>query len=232
MITIITGKPGAGKTLFMTYKALEMFLKGYDVYANWKLDFSGYVEKKKLNKEKLGKVYFWSEIPELLHIKGGQIFVDEAQGYFDSREWQEMPPSAKQKFSAHRHDVKKDKDGNIIPLDIWAGVQHTSNIDKRIRDLGQHFLEVKNLFRFIFMASYFELQDLKDDNLRRRAVKRKLFLFNKTKANCYNTHEAVNFIKYPEFPYYREYKKEHSNYNTGLLPKAENIPAYHKQQKK
>ena len=41
------------------------------------------------------------------------IFIDEAQGYFDSREWQEMPPSAKQKFSAHRHDIKKD-DNYII----------------------------------------------------------------------------------------------------------------------
>ncbi len=232
MITIITGKPGAGKTLFMTCKALEMFLKGYDVYANWKLDFSQYTEKKKLDKSKLGKVYFWSEIPELLSIKGGQIFIDEAQGYFDSREWQDMPPSAKQKFSAHRHDVKKDKDGNIIPLDIWAGVQHTSNIDKRIRDLGQHFAEVRNLFHFVFMISYFELQDLKDDNLKRRAVKRKIFLFNKLKANCYNTHEAVNFIKYPEFPYYRKYKKEYSNDNTGLIPQNENTPPYHKQQKK
>ena len=232
MITIITGKPGAGKTLFMTYKALEMFLNGYDVYANWKLDFSKYTEKKKLDKSKLGKVFFWSEIPELLSIKGGQIFIDEAQGYFDSREWQDMPPSAKQKFSAHRHDVKKDKDGNIIPLDIWAGVQHTSNIDKRIRDLGQHFAEVRNLFHFVFMISYFELQDLKDDNLKRRAVKRKIFLFNKLKANCYNTHEAVNFIKYPEFPYYRKYKKEYSNDNTGLIPQNENTPPYHKQQKK
>jgi hypothetical protein len=232
MITIITGKPGAGKTLFMTYKALEIFLKGYDVYANWKLDFSGYVEKKKLKKESLGNVYFWSEIPELLHIKGGQIFIDEAQGYFDSREWQDMPPSAKQKFSAHRHDVKKDKQGNIIPLDVWAGVQHMSNIDKRIRDLGQHFIEVKNLFHIIFMASYFELHDLKDDNLKRKAVKRKLFVFNKTKANCYNTHEAVNFIEYPEFPYYRTYKKEYSNDNTGLIPISDDIPAYHKQQKR
>ena len=232
MITIITGKPGAGKTLFMTYKALEIFLKGNDVYANWKLDFSAYVEKKKLDKNKLGKVYFWSEIPELLSIKGGQVFIDEAQGYFDSREWQNMPPSAKQKFSAHRHDVKKDKDGNIVPLNIWAGVQHTSNIDKRIRDLGQHFAEVRNVFKRIFMISYFELQDLKDDNIRRRAVKRRFFLFNKRKANCYNTHEAVNFIEYPEFPYYREYTKEHSNDNTGLLPISEETPQYHKQQKK
>jgi hypothetical protein len=232
MITIITGKPGAGKTLFMTYRALDMFLKGYDVYANWKLDFSRYVEKKKIKKEKLGKVYFWSEIPELLSIKGGQIFIDEAQGYFDSREWQDMPPSAKQKFSAHRHDVKKDEDGKIIPLDIWAGVQHTSNIDKRIRDLGQHFAEVRNIFRKIFMVSYFELQDLKDDNTRRRAVKRKFFLFRKLKANCYNTHEAVNFIEYPEFLYHREYKKEHSNDNTGLIPNSSDIPPYSKNRKK
>jgi hypothetical protein len=233
MITTITGKPGAGKTLYMTYKALDMFLKGYDVYANWKLDFSPYVEKKKkLDKDKLGKVYFWSEIPELLSIKGGQIFIDEAQGYFDSREWQNMPPSAKQKFSAHRHDVKIDKNGNTIPLDIWAGVQHTSNIDKRIRDLGQCFAEVRNIFRKVFMVSYFELHDLKDDNIRRQAVKRRFFLFNKLKANCYNTHEAVNFIEYPEFPYYREYKKEYSNDNTGLVPLTEDTPPYHKQQKK
>ncbi len=190
--------------------------------------FSKYVNKKKINKETLGKVYFWSEIPELLSIKGGQIFIDEAQGYFDSREWQDMPPSAKQKFSAHRHDVKKDKKGNVIPLDIWAGVQHTSNIDKRIRDLGQHFAEVRNVFRYIFMISYFELQDLKDDSLRRRAVKRKFFLFNKLKANCYNTHEAVNFIEYPEFPYHRKYENEFSNNNSGLVPNSNSTPPYFK----
>lgn len=231
MITIITGKPGAGKTLLMTYKALEMLKKGYDIYANWKLDFSDYVIKKNLDTKKLGKVYFWSEIPELLQIKGGQVFIDEAQGYFDSREWQEMPPSAKQKFSAHRHDVKKDKSGKDVPLDIWAGVQHTSNIDKRIRDLGQHFIEVKNIFRFIFMTSYFELQDLKDDNLKRRAIKRKFILFNKLKANCYNTHEAVNFIEYPEFLYFRKYPKILSNENFGLTPLYPNTIPYSKKKK-
>ncbi len=226
MITIITGKPGAGKTLYLTYKAFEMLSKGNDIYANWKLDFSNYIEKKKLDTTNFGNVYFWSEIPELLHIKGGQIFIDEAQGYFDSREWQEMPPSAKQKFSAHRHDVGKDKNGQIIPLDIWAGVQHTSNIDKRIRDLGQHFIEIRNIWKKIFMISYFELQDLKDDNTKRRAVKRRLFFFSKLKADCYNTHEAVNFIGYPEFPYYRDYKKRFSNENTGLIPNAPDIPPF------
>lgn len=232
MITIITGKPGAGKTLMMTYKALEMFLGGYDVYANWKLDFNEYVTKKKIEVSKLGKVYFWSEIPELLHIKGGQIFIDEAQGYFDSREWLEMPPSAKQKFSAHRHDVKQDKDGKIVPLDIWAGVQHAGNIDKRIRDLGQYFIEVRNIFRLVFMASYFELHDLKDDTVKRIANKRSFFLFNKLKANCYNTHEAVNFIEYPEFPYHRKYINEFSNENSGLIPNNASIPAYSKKKNK
>lgn len=232
MITIITGKPGAGKTLFMTYTALKMFLQGLDVYANWKLDFSEYVKKKKIKSEKLGKVFFWSEIPELLSIKGGQIFIDEAQGYFDSREWQEMPPSAKQKFSAHRHDVGKDNLGNIIPLDVWAGVQHMSNIDKRIRDLGQNFAEVRNLFKKVFMVSYFELHDLKDDTVKRKAIKRRLFFFSKLKADCYNTHEAVNFIEYPEFPYKREYLKEYCNDNTGLVPVSFEIPPYRKQQKR
>jgi len=231
MITIITGKPGAGKTLLMTYKAFEMIKKGQNVYANWKMDFSALIENKKIDREKLGNVYFWSEIPELLHIKGGQIFIDEAQGYFDSREWQEMPPSAKQKFSAHRHDVKKDINGQIIPLDIWAGVQHTSNIDKRIRDLGQNYIEIKNLFGLVFMTSWFELHDLKDDTLKRKAIKRKFFLFNKAKAECYNTHEAVNFIEYPEFPYHRQYEKDFSNDNSGLIPNSADIPPYSKKGK-
>lgn len=216
----------------MTYQALDMFLKGHDVYANWKLNFTPYIIRKKIDTKKLGRVYFWSEIPELLHIKGGQIFIDEAQGYFDSREWQDMPPSAKQKFSAHRHDVRKDKNGNIIPLDIYAGVQHTSNIDKRIRDLGQHFYEVKNIFSKVFMVSQFELHDLKDDKVRRRAVKRKFFMMNKLKANCYNTHEAVNFIEYPDFPYHREYPHKFSNENSGLIPDSPDIPPFNISERK
>jgi hypothetical protein len=191
------------------------------------------VEKKKIKKEKLGKVFFGRKFRNYYSIKGGQIFIDEAQGYFDSREWLEMPPSAKQKFSAHRHDVKKDDDGNIIPLDVWAGVQHMSNIDKRIRDLGQHFIEVKNLFRLFFMASYFELaRSERRQHQTPVAIKRKIFMFNKLKAECYNTHEAVNFIEYPEFPYFREYSKEYSNDNTGLIPMSDDIPPYHKQQKR
>lgn len=221
MITIITGKPGAGKTLFMTYTALDKFMNGYDVYANWKLDFTGYVKKKKIKPEKLGRVFFWSEIPELLTIKGGQIFIDEAQGYFDSREWQEMPPSAKQKFSAHRHDVKTDANGKIIPLDVWAGVQHMSNIDKRIRDLGQNYAEVRNILRRFFMVSFFELRDLKDDTTKRKAIKRRFFMLRKLKADCYNTHEAVNFIEYPPFPYHREYSNLLSNDNSGLILNSE-----------
>jgi len=78
------------------------------------------------------------------------------------------------------------------------------------------------------MVSYFELRDLKDDTLKRRAVKRKFFLFNKLKANCYNTHEAVNFIEYPEFPYHRKYNNEFSNNNSGLVPNSNSIPPYSK----
>ena len=81
------------------------------------------------------------------------------------------------------------------------------------------------------MVSYFELHDLKDDSLKRKAIKRQFFLFSKAKANCYNTHEAVNFIEYPEFPYHREYLKEYSNQNNGLVPNDPNIPLYSKTSK-
>ena len=81
------------------------------------------------------------------------------------------------------------------------------------------------------MTSYFELQDLKDDNMKRKAIKRRFFLFNKAKAECYNTHEAVNFIEYAEFLYHREYKNDYSNENLGLVPNTQDIPPYSKQKK-
>ena len=82
------------------------------------------------------------------------------------------------------------------------------------------------------MVSYFELQDLKDDNTKRRAMKRKIFLFNKLKANCYNTHESVNFIEYPDFPYYRKYNDRLTNHNSGLIPDTPDTPPFTKRKKK
>lgn len=231
MITIITGKPGAGKTLFMTYKALEMFLAGFDVYANFNLDFSEYIKAKKADTKKVGAVYYWSEVPELFPIKGGHIFVDEAQEYFDSRDWKDMAPSVRHKFATHRHDIRQTQEGKIIPLEIWAGVQHVSNIDKRIRDISQEFVEMKNVRKKIFMCSYYELKYLRDESVKRVALKRRFFLMNKLKANCFHTHAQIG-KDYEEFDYKREYECAFSNKNNGLVPKRPGIPPFSERKKK
>lgn len=220
MITIVTGTPGAGKTYFLTKLGLKYLLKGHDVYFNYFVDYEPYLKNKNVDFNKIGRVFYWDSIEELCQIKGGQVFIDEAQGYFDSREWQNLPPVMKQKFSVHRHEIKRDETGRIFPLDIWAGVQNVSNIDKWIRDRGQEFVEVRNLFGLLFVAQWFDLKELKDETIQRnrKALDRMYWLFSKKLAKCYDTHEAVNWIEYPEFLYYREYEKRLSNKNTGLIP--------------
>ncbi len=183
-------------------------------------------KKNPLNPATWGNIYFWSEIEELLHIKGGQIFVDEAQCYFDSHNWRNMPSSVKQKFATHRHDVKKKKDGTIIPLDIWMASQSLGAIDKRIRNNTQHFIQMNNLVDKIFMAGYYEPKDLQDENAGKIALKRKFFVFNDIKAKSYDTHAAVDFIPYPDLPYERKYNNKFSNKNTGLLPKTADTPPF------
>ncbi len=289
MITIITGKSGMGKTLFLTLNAIKLIEQGHDVYANFQLDFNNYIKSleekanpeealkvlrsEENNKKKIetprkrakrikkelklkiakqinrikklipfknktlkpdnwGNVYFWSEIEELLHIKGGQIFVDEAQCYFDSHNWREMPSSVKQKFATHRHDVKKKNDGTVIPLDIWMASQTLGAIDKRIRLNTQDFVQMNNLSNKLFMAGYYEPKDLQDDNSEKIPLKRRFFVYDEIRAKSYDTHAAVDFIPYPDLPYFREYENKFSNKNTGLLPKTSDTPPFYEWKKK
>lgn len=223
MITIITGKPGAGKSYYMTFKAWELIKQGHDIYANWHIDFHHLAKKLPPEKqEKMGRVFYWSEVAEIIHVKGGQIFIDEAHAFFDSREWQEMPPAARQKFSAHRHEVRINEDGKVVPTDIWAAVQSASNIDKRIRQLGQYYINMKHLGRLYFV-NYFELGQLMSDESSQppKSLYTRFHWFRKRVANCYDTHANVNYIPVDEFPFIRKYTERWSNKNSGLSPTGE-----------
>lgn len=221
MITTITGTPGSGKTLWMTYKALDLVMSGQDIYANWSIDFSKYFQSKGFTKDKLdtfGRVFYWSEIGELYPIEGGTLFIDEIAKYFDARNWAKMSEAIRQKFSGHRHDATI-VNGKVVPLDIFIGVQHLSHMDTRIASLGQEFLYIKNIKKILFQVQYYDLKELKNDVVKRRPLRRKFFWFDKAKADCYNNREK--FYDYPLWEFYRQYPEKFANRNSGLLKKGE-----------
>jgi len=123
MISIITGRPGSGKTYILAKKAKEFLKQGLQVYANFHLNYQG------------DNLHYFHEFTDLLSVKNGIIIIDEAQIYLNCRLWDRLDPQFQYKLQQHR------KHG----LDIWGAVQHINRIDVVMRELVAKYYEVKKL---------------------------------------------------------------------------------------
>lgn len=136
MINIITGKPGMGKTYALVKIALRALKNGRDVYSNFHIDFTSLNLK---SKNSLGKLYFWKDVSDLMSIRHGEILMDEAQIYLNSRKWSSLPPELMYKLQQHR------KQG----LNIWGAVQNIKRIDTVCRELVNSVFVVKRFGIFL-----------------------------------------------------------------------------------
>lgn len=126
MITLFTGLPGNGKTLFaLWYIAAKAKKENREVY---------YHNIKDLNGEKVGnwtefEPTKWQELP-----KGAIIVIDECQDVFPRKPNGAQMPDHYQALSVHRHSG----------FDIFLITQHPTLIDNFARRLvGQHFHSVR-----------------------------------------------------------------------------------------
>lgn len=170
MISIISGEPGAGKTSLMAHLLQELYRregekllrecreKIFELNEDWKKshrfnpfllpekppifsDFGveflvGY--KKKFEPYFINGYYFGMQndvMPTLLVPPKSKIFLTEAQRYFDSRRSKTFPTFVSAAFEMHRH----------YGLDIWIDVQRPMLIDKNVRELCKHFIEVQRM---------------------------------------------------------------------------------------
>lgn len=162
MITIIFGKPGAGKTSLMAHLIEDLYIKkGREllktcedlivienesrlyplplpqkppIFANFEVEFlAGY--QKKFSPYFFNPYYFGIENDEfpVQHIlPGGAYFIDEGQRYFNSRKSGSFPDHVSRAFEVHRH----------FKIDIYIGVQRPKLIDLNIRELTPRFWEI------------------------------------------------------------------------------------------
>lgn len=196
MITVITGKPGTGKSYTLTKIAKQHLIDGFDVFSNIKIDernlklkpkklyFNRFINltfKKNLPIIKpLGILYYWSRIEQFKDISQAIVIMDEAQTYFSSRRWQNMTTEDEIKFQQHR------KQG----IDIYAGVQNLNRCDKIIRELSAYVIELTRIGS-LFIAKRFLPEEI--DKAQRKALNFDFYFRNKTISEAYNTYELINF---------------------------------------
>lgn len=123
MITLITGLPGNGKSLF----ALHHVKKRSDA-EDRQVYYNG-IPELTLDWQQLDEAKDWHTLPA-----GSIIVIDEAQRIFPRRKLGAAVPEHVSQFETHRHNG----------FDVYVITQHPSLIDPHLRALvGQHFHVVR-----------------------------------------------------------------------------------------
>lgn len=139
-INLIGGLPRMGKTYAMAKIGYDALARGERVYSNFKLfvpeeiigDWANIQDREDPNKQ----VFYWANLDELEHFTNGTILMDEAQRYFNARQWAVLSPDVEMRLQQHGKDA----------LDIWATSQHHSRIDVSLRLLVFEYHIARKMF--------------------------------------------------------------------------------------
>jgi len=125
-ITVISGRPGAGKSLMLAQKLLNVLARNEAwekksgrlrfVYTNLRLHPA--IEEKYKRYLKT-----WTQPLQLINVEDADVFIDEIARYFDSSMWKETPLSVKAWLQQHR------KTG----IEIYGNAQDFSQVDISFR---------------------------------------------------------------------------------------------------
>lgn len=176
MINIFVGKPGTGKTYSLVRLAYKLIQSGRDIYSNFPIFF----DKLKLS-PKAGKIYFWKTVDDLMLLKNGEILMDEAQIWLNSRKWQDLPPELMYKLQQHR------KQG----INIWGAVQNVNRIDKVARELVNSVFKVKKIGK-LFLVNEYDIEEI--DKVKKQSYSFKFYFFSKKIANSYDTLAEIDYM--------------------------------------
>jgi len=123
-INLLTGLPGSGKTTALVAIALQALDEKQNVYTHFHIDTPS------------AKLHQWRGLDELANLVDGLIILDEAQVWFNSRKWKDLPDVLQYKLQQHR------KQG----LHIWATCQNIARLDTVMRELVSNFYVCRRVF--------------------------------------------------------------------------------------
>jgi len=169
-IHILTGRPGTGKTYVLTCKAIKFADAGLEVWSNYHIDHPA--------------IKYYTKISELVEVKHGVILMDEAQIYFNSRNWEALDERLQYKLQQHR------KQG----LDIWGTAQNIKRLDVVMRELVSNYYECHFIglpfFPFVFTREY-DVKDAEKSDERRTSYSFNFFPLSKKVYDRYDTFAEI-----------------------------------------
>jgi len=125
-ITVISGRPGAGKSLMLSQKLMEVLRRNQrwekksgifrPVYTNLELS-------EKIHSKFSRYVKYWTEPRDLPKIQDADVFIDEIANYFDANLWKETSPDIKRWLQQHRK----------LGVEIYGNAQDFSQVDIAFR---------------------------------------------------------------------------------------------------
>jgi len=145
MITVIEGRPGTGKTVFLVYKILNYLRLGQTVYTN--ID----IATDHLSDYELERLHHIDSLEDIINLREGKIVLDEVQTYLNSRNWDKLDIRFQLLLQQHR------KRG----LDIIGATQSVKRADVVFRELVHYFFSVKKVFTIKLFGSIYGLFTLR-----------------------------------------------------------------------
>jgi len=128
MITVIEGRPGMGKTVFLVYMILEYLTFGHEVYTNVEITLPP-------SDKRAARLHYIHSLEDITGLRKGKIVLDEVQTYLNSRNWDKLDVKFQLLLQQHR------KRG----LDILGATQSIKRADVVFRELVQRFYTVRKI---------------------------------------------------------------------------------------
>lgn len=129
MITVVEGRPGMGKSVYLVSEILRYLRAGHKVYTNVA------ISDQKLLKKYVGQLFSVESLEDLITLRQGKIVLDEVQTYLNSRNWDKLDIRFQLLLQQHR------KKG----LDILGATQSIKRADVVFRELVQVFYRIKKV---------------------------------------------------------------------------------------
>jgi len=132
MITIVEGRPGQGKSIYLVGEIIRHLRRGKKVYTNVAISDLRFAQKY------ADQLFSIDSLEDIVELREGEIVLDEVHIYLNSRNWDKLDVRFQLFLQQHR------KRG----LNITGAVQSIKRADVVFRELIQVFYRIRKIVSF------------------------------------------------------------------------------------